>query len=276
MLVAARLAPFLFLVGAFAGCANAPSEPPPSVPLETSVAPAKQATLLRVLVITDEYLPVAGATVAVVGLGNASTDEVGNAYFQIGTPGRYSLHVHHPRFYPNVSKVVVDGGPSQVERITLRDAPSHQHYSSFYFFQGLCGPAASVPEATSDRCDEAVFSNRAHPRWFLNEGLTDAYFRLDWPAQLPGADEMWIEVGFPDAGAFRGGSQTLRAQGEAPVVLEIPEEEVTEPMKRNGVPIWIRVGIGSSLPVAANVYQEFSIEAQLDYYIPEPDVDPEA
>ncbi|HEX9816307.1 MAG TPA: hypothetical protein VGB18_04950, partial [Candidatus Thermoplasmatota archaeon] len=65
-----------------AGCADGPDEPE-SKPLELSQAPAPQTTLLRVLVISDEYLPIKGAKVNVVGLGlNGTTDDVGNTYFQ--------------------------------------------------------------------------------------------------------------------------------------------------------------------------------------------------
>lgn len=259
-----------------AGCSAKPPTEPVSKPLESMGPPVDDTTLLRVLVITDEYLPIDGANVIIVGLGlNATTDAVGNAYFQIGDPGRYAVHVHRPGFYPNISKVTVEGDPRQVERITLLDSPRDAHFSDFRYFEGVCEPTFFLqPVPTSPRCQEQGIARRAHPPgWFLGPGLVGGYVRLDWDPQTYGTQRMRLEVAFPEAGAFANGEETLVAEGAAPVVIELQRELLTPAMRRNGIPAEVHVGVPGDDLVATNIYQVFAVEAQFDYFQEAPDVD---
>ncbi len=259
----------------FAGCADGSTEAV-SKPLELSQAPAPQTTLLRVLVISDEYLPIKGAKVSVVGLGlNGTTDDVGNTYFQIATPGRYAVHVHRIGFYPNISKVAIEGDPKQVERITLRDAPRDAHFSDFRYFEGVCEPTVYVqPLATSPHCQDQGLVQRDHPRgWFLGEGLISGYIRLDWNKQAYGSEVMRLEVAFPEAGGFANGEDRLVAEGTSPITIELTSDLITPAMKRNGIPIEIFVGVAANEVASVNAYQTFAVEAQFDYFQDAPDVD---
>ena len=259
-----------------AGCAGSKDDDVVSKPLETSEAAAPRTTLLRVLVITDEYLPIKGAKVSVVGLGlNGSTDEVGNTYFQIATPGRYAVHVHRPGFYPNISKVAVEGDPDQVERITLRDAPPSTHFSDFRMYDGVCEPTLYVqPLSTSSHCQELGLANRPHPRgWFLGAGLVGGFVRLQWEAEAYGSATMRLELAFPEAGPFANGDERLVVEGPSPLLIELTGDLVTPAMQKNGVPIEIYVGVPEREIVAANGYQVFLVEAQFEYFQAAPDVD---
>ena len=266
----------LVLLGVlFAGCADGPKEPV-SKPLELSQAPAPKTTHLRVLVISDEYLPIKGAKVSVVGLGlNGTTDDVGNTYFQIATPGRYAVHVHRPGFYPNISKVSIEGDPKQVERITLRDAPRDAHFSDFRYFEGVCEATVYVqPLGTSPHCQDQGLVQRDHPRgWFLGEGLIGGYIRLDWDEAAYGSHVMRLEVAFPEAGAFANGEERLIAEGPSPLDIDLKGDLITPAMQRNGIPIEIYVGVGANEVASANVYQTFAVEAQFDYFQAAPDVE---
>jgi hypothetical protein len=259
-----------------AGCAQHSAPEPTSRPLEISEAPAAETTLLRVLVINDEYLPIKGAKVSVIGLGlNGTTDDVGNAYFQIATPGRYAVHVHHSKFYPNISKVSVEGDAKQVERITLLDAPPDTHFSDFYYFEGVCEPTLYVQAiGTSPHCqDQGLVKRDQPPPWFLAPGLEGGFVRLAWNPELYGSQKMRLELAFPEAGAFANGEERLVAEGTPPVLIELNRDLITPAMQRNGVPIQIFVGVPADDAAAANVYQVFSIEAQFDYFQAAPDVD---
>lgn len=269
-LVAVVLLPMLF-----AGCADGSKEPV-SKPLELSQASAPQTTLLRVLVISDEYLPIKGAKVSVVGLGlNGTTDDVGNTYFQIATPGRYAVHVHRSGFYPNISKVAIEGDAKQVERITLRDAPRDAHFSDFRYFEGVCETTLYVQAlGTSPHCQDQGLVQRDHPRgWFLGEGLISGYIRLDWNKQVYGSEKMRLEVAFPEAGAFATGEDRLVAEGTSPITIELTGDLITPAMKRNGIPIEIFVGVAANEAASVNGYQTFAVEAQFDYFQDAPDVD---
>jgi hypothetical protein len=264
------------MAAAFSGCVGDEPVETESKPLVVEEAPAPKTTHLRVLVITDEYLPIVGAKVSVTGLGlNATTNEVGSAYFQIGTPGRYAVHVHRAGFYPNISKVSIEGDEKQVERITLYDAPRDAHFSDFRYFPGVCEVKVYVSGVSTDsRCEEHGLGQRSHPKgWFLGQGLQSGYLRLHWEAQTYGSDRMRLEVAFPEAGAFANGEEYLVVEGTAPLLLELSPSLLTPAMQKNGLPIDVWVGLAADTPVASNLYQPFEIEAQFDYFQKAPDVD---
>lgn len=261
-----------------AGCTGPPKGPSNPRVLESLDDSPRAGTVLRVLVITDEFLPVVKARVDVVGLGlNATTNEAGSAYFEVPEPGRYAVHVHHPLFYPNVTKVVVDATANQVHRVTLRDAPRDQDFTDFYYFQGLCGPRVYAPPAAAEwRCPETTSFQRPYARWYLGPGLVHAYLYLEWSPQQGGTSAMRMEVRFPQSGPFADGTEVLAAEGSSPVRIEIPPALITDRLKENGNLVEIRAGLPTQGPAAVNAYQPFAIEAEFDYFLPAPDVDPEA
>ncbi|HLE48283.1 MAG TPA: hypothetical protein VI818_08300 [Candidatus Thermoplasmatota archaeon] len=272
--MALRAALFLAFSLLAAGCAGSAPPPEPKV-VESSVPPPPAATLLRVLVINDEFLPVWGATVRVVGLGlNTTTDDVGNAYFQVPKEGRYSVHVHHQRYYPNVSRIEIAGDPEQVHRVKLQDAPPHGHFREYRFYPGTCFPVVFASNLTGNGECPASPSGRSYARFILNKGLVEAYVEMEWPSQPGGPAAMRIETQWPGL-TFSDGTQVALAQGASPVKLRLPPNRFTDEHEENGHTVEIRAGLSWGQPVAANVYQPFEILGIFDYFTPAPDVDPD-
>lgn len=260
-----------------AGCASPSEAPPEARVLESIDDSAPGGTVLRVLVVTDEFLPVVKARVNIVGLGlDTTTNVVGSAYFLIPNAGRYSVHVHHPRFYPNITKATVEARPDQVHRVTLRDAPIDQNYADFRYFEGLCGPMVFAPPAAPDwRCPKNGYLPRSYARWYLGPGLVRARVSLEWTQQQGGTDAMRMEIRFPEAGAFADGTQVLAAEGTSPVRIEIPSSLITDRLKEKDNLVEIHAGLPTQGPAALNAYQPFHLEAEFYYLVPAPDVDAE-
>lgn len=257
-----------------AGCAQ--SEPPPAPKVvEEPIPPPPQSTLLRILVVNDEFLPVWGASVRVAGLGlNATTDDVGNAYFHVPKAGRYAVHVHHARYYPNISRIEIAGEPDAVHRVTLRDAPPHGHFREYRFYPGTCYPVLFASNLTGNgECPDGP-SGRSHARFILSKGLVEAFLQVEWAPQPAGAATMRLEARWPGL-AFADGSEVKRAQGGTPVELPIAPGLVTEAHRANGQVAEVRTGLAWDQPVAANVFQRFEILGVFDYFTPAPDVDPD-
>lgn len=261
----------VLLILLLAGCAARAAPPGNQVLAEDE--PALPGTVpLRILVINDEYLPVAGATVHIVGLGlQTQTDDAGDAFFQIQEPGRYKLHVHSRGYYPNVTAVDVEG-LAQVKRVWLRDAPRDGHFSDFYYYQAVCDATVyAPPAATQSECPAKPYWPKPTARWILARGLQRGVIDLDWDRLPGGADAMRLEILFPEVGAFPDGRPSLVKEGSAPVRVTIPPELITPDHQRNGVVLEVRAGLPRSGP-GLIAHQPFRFEAQLDYFQPAPDV----
>jgi hypothetical protein len=264
-----------------AGCSGQKAED--AQPAQATTVPAKfqarEGILLRVLVITDEYFPVAKAKVTLVGLGvNGTTDDWGDAFFHIAHPGRYAIHVHRTGFYPNQTKVVLPEGESSATlRVWLSDAPRDAHYADYYYFNGLCGPTVFVSGATTDAdCTETYLFEKPEARFILGRGLTRGYLELDWTPTTGGASDMRLEVRFPDVGPFADGRDVIVAEGPRPVKIIIPEELLTERHRLNGNTAVVTVGLSQAKPVLMSAQQEFQIDGEFSYFVEAPDVDPES
>ncbi|MBI2077975.1 MAG: hypothetical protein HYT80_06335 [Euryarchaeota archaeon] len=257
-----------------AGCAQGDPPAAPKV-VEEAAPPPPQSTLLRVLVVNDEFLPVWGATVRVVGLGlNATTNDVGDAFFHVPKAGRYSVHVHHVRYYPNISKIEIAGEPDAVHRVKLRDAPPHGHFREYRFYPGTCYPVVFASNLTGNgECPDGP-SGRSHARFILSKGLVEAYFEVEWEQQPAAAPTMRLEARWPGL-RFGDGSDVQRSEGGSPVKLHVPPQLLTEAHGVNGQVAEVRTGLSWGQPVSANVYQQFEIVGIFDYFTPAPDVDPE-
>lgn len=264
-------AAILAMVLAFSGCA-AKTRPAGDAVLEDGVPAAPETIPLRVLVLNDEYLPVVGATVHIVGLGlNATTNDAGDAFFQVAKPGVYSVHTHSLGYYPNVTKVRIEG-MAQVRRIWLRDAPRDGHFSDFYYYAAVCDAAVyAAPIKNDAECPSEPYMPRPTARWILAGGLQGGTIGLDWDPQPGGTDRMRLEVLFPEIGAFPDGRASLVSQGKAPVRVEIGPELITREHQRNGVVVEVRAGIPRDA-AGASLHQPFHFEAQFDYFHPAPSV----
>jgi hypothetical protein len=266
------------LASLFAGCsANARSASTPSAEVvSAAAAPPSKGALLRVLVITDEYLPVADAQVTIVGLGvNGTTDGLGDVFFHLAQPGRYALHVHHAGFYPNRTKVQIEEG-SAVVRVHLRDAPHAADFADFYYYTGLCGTTLFVQGVSQNgNCSETPDFPKPHARWLLGPGLVHGFLELNWPHDEAGTGTMRLEIRFPEIGPFKDGRTVLVAEGPSPVKVTIPDELLTDAHRKNGAAVDLQVGLAQNEAVNRNGQQTFHIEAQFDYVVPAPDVDPE-
>lgn len=262
----------LALFALMAGCTGAASPSTGDAVIQSTDEAAPSTIPLRILVINDEYLPVVGATVHIVGLNlNATTDDRGDAFFQVARPGRYSVHTHRVGYYPNVTHLEVDG-MAQVKRVWLRDAPRDGHFSDFYYYSAVCELALFAPPADDDPwCPDAPYMPRPTARWVLAGGLQRAQIDLDWDEQPGGASSMRLEVRFPEAGAFADGRTVLVAEGKGPIGITIPPEQVTDKHRQNGVFVEVRAGLPRGAP-GANLHQPFHFEAQFDYFVAAPDV----
>lgn len=273
------LALVLLAPSLLAGCTGgADSHDEPIASVAKFTAKPNKGILLRVLVITDEYFPVARANVVLVGLGvNGTTDDLGDAYFHIAKAGRYALHVHRAGYFPNQTKVVLDQGDAEpVVRVRLQDAPRDGHYSDFFYYSGLCGPTVFVqPASTSSDCNEVPNFPKPQARFILGRGLVYGYIELHWDESPISPKTMRMEVRFPEIGAFADGQQVLIAEGPDPLKVRIPAELLTDQHRVNGQVVHITAGLARNAVAAHNFQQEFTIEAQFDYFHEAPDVDPE-
>lgn len=261
-----------------AGCADEGRNAAITKAIAEPLAGSPRGTLLRILVISDEYLPIAGAHVNIVGLGvNGTTDEFGDAFFQVARPGRYAVHVHRSGYYPNSTRVEVSAEAPMVARIRLTDAPRDGHFTDYYYYQATCAPTVYVQGVTPNgRCQETAYFPSAYARWILGRGLVKAHVALEWPSQAGGTEAMRLEIRFPDAGPFADGREALVAEGARPVAIQIPSDILTDRMRGENNVVEIIVGLPQSGPAALNGVQPFHIEATFDYFVEAPDVDPAA
>jgi hypothetical protein len=243
-------------------------------PTEEGSGPQEHLSLLQVLVISDEYLPVQDARVRIVGLGlNATTGDTGEAAFVVPS-GHYVVAVHHPDFYPNSTPIEIQRDADRLARIRLRDAPDSHEFSDFHYVAVLCGVTLWLQGVDDDSACEAG-PNFPPPRatFELAHGLVEANLGLDWDAQTGGAQRLRMEVRFLNVGAFADGTDVLVGQGTSPVSVHVPPELVTQAMRRDGTQVEVIVGLDQREPIAFNGMQTVHIHAEFRYFEDAPDVD---
>lgn len=231
---------------------------------------------LFVLVISDEYLPVAGARVVVPGLGLESvTDDAGLAHIDVGLPGRYRVVASHAGFYSNSTAVVLAVGEESTARVALRDAPRDANLEDTILYYGTCTLAAYGPGGAlgSGECQDVPGIPPGHLDFFLSRGFRGAEFEVRFDGQPAGLERMRLRVSIPDAGAFTDGRLALETTGTSPLRLSIPAALVTAPMGEPGHRLEVQLGAPQEGAVQAGALQPFFLLGDVFYFLPAPPVD---
>lgn len=252
-----------------AGCGDpgyvAPSAPEPD-----------PASTLRVLVLTDEYLPIPDARVRLVELDlQEQTTEAGEAIFRVDHPGRFLVQASRSGFYSNRTLVELGESADVTTRLWLHDAPHEQFVIDTALYDGTCGYAVHVQGGALGAGDCSDLPGMPHGRfgWRLTHGLESMELELRFPHQLGGLDRMRLAVRIPDAGPFADGRLEIEATGTSPVRLTIPPGLITPAMREGGHQVELLARAPADDVASAGAMQRFLLVAEAFYYWPAPAVE---
>jgi hypothetical protein len=265
----ARLGGILaILVVLLAGC-NAPPEEP-AVASEPPAEPEPTDGIVRVLVVNDEYWPIAGAEVYLLELAlNATTDDGGDAYFVHVPEGIYTVHARGKHYLPNKTIVHVAAGEIRKVGLSLQDRPHDLYLMDSRRESGFCLLGAPASPATPDApCQSMPYANPPTVEFPMETGLVWALIEVEWNAHSSLASRMRFEIRILDDEPFADGSSTRVIEGGSPLRLTLDEKDITPGMTTRGHRLQVKALPAQGANATLVVGQPFDVFAQLVYYHP--------
>ncbi len=254
----------ILLAPVFAGCTDGGS------PGDEIVGPqdvGEESYRVRVLVIDDEYFPIPKADVYLMELGrNATTDRLGDAFFEDVPPGAWTVHAQQEDHLPNRTRLVVTPEADPEARLTLRDRPPDLYLADFRRAVGMCGIGGHADAGGTVECQDLPLTPPSRTTFVMEADFVWGLFEFEWDAQGPAAERMRFEVGLVGDVPFADGSTRMVVEGESPLQVEIAETDVSAQMKQRGNRIFIQATPAEEPATSGYVAQYFDVFAQLVYF----------
>jgi hypothetical protein len=225
---------------------------------------------LRVLVIDDEYFPVAGADVYILELAlNATTDGIGDAYFQGLPAGEWTVHAEGDGFLPNRTRTTVTSGDGAVARVSLPDRAPDILMMDFRREAGMCLLGAHVdPDPVEPQCRDAPYLQSHAVTFPLESNMVWAVLEMEWDAQGPLSEQMRFEVRFLEGAPFADGRDTITVEGESPLLVRLEPDMLTDQQKQRGHRLVVEASPAQNETASLMTAQAFEVFAQLVYFRP--------
>lgn len=197
--------PSLVLVGTLlfillSGCTSTAKSTVAQDPIPT---PTEEAGVIAGVLVNEEILPIAQATVRALGTNlTATTNEVGAFTLDEVPPGDNTLSFEAPGYAPKKVTLRVDPGTVTNTKVTLKAIASNKPYlletyefAAFsYYAYNLTNPATGEVLAWESY---QVGNVRDQFRFRFDRTWTELFLELDWTPSTPFADQMGLRVGLP-------------------------------------------------------------------------------
>jgi hypothetical protein len=225
---------------------------------------------LRVLVIDDEYFPVGGADVYILELAlNATTNGVGDAYFDGLPAGKWTVHAEGDGFLPNRTRTTVAHDQGAVARVSLLDRPPDILMMDFRRETGMCLLGASVdPEPVEPECKDAPYVHPSTVTFPLESNMIWAVLEMEWDAHGPLSEQMRFDVRFLEGAPFADGRDTITVEGESPLLVRLEPDMLTDQQKQRGHRLVVEASPAQNETASLMTAQAFEVFAQLVYFRP--------
>lgn len=254
----------ILLAPVFAGCTGGDA---PSDEIVGPQAVSDESFRVRVLVVDDEYFPIPRADVYLMELGrNATTDRLGDAFFNDVPAGEWTVHAQQDDHLPNRTRLVLAPEAKPEAKITLRDRPPDLYLADFRRAVGMCGIGGHTDVGGTVECQDLPFTPSSRADFAMESDFVWGLFEFEWDAQGPTAERMRFEVGMVGDVPFADGSTRMVVEGESPLRLEIAEENVSAEMQERGNRIFVQAVPAGDVEASAYVGQYFDVFAQLVYF----------
>lgn len=256
----------LLLAPVLAGCTGGQEEKP--VPPSGLDEPEEDATYrVRVLVVDDEYFPIPQADVYIMELArNATTDRLGDAFFEEVPSGEWTVYAEADRHLPNRTLLTLTPEEEPEARLTLRDRPPDLYLADFRRAVGMCAFGAHTGTTGPIGCEDTPFTPSSRVEFVMEANLEWALFEVEWEDQGPTTERMRFEIGLLDDVPFADGSDRILVEGESPVRVFIEPDNVSQEMKQRGNQIFVEAHPAEETEASAYTAQYFDVFAELVYF----------